>query len=95
MEAVRAAEKKGLVSVIAPRPAAADDVLLVHTGGYLKTVTAEIAAGRRVLSTGDTEISTGSLPAALAAAGAVMAGVDAVVGGRAASAFCAVRPPGF
>src|SRR6185295_2810588 len=64
------------------------------TPEYLKLVRSEIAAGRRALSTGDTEISQGSLAAALAAAGTVVSAVDAVMSGRARTAFCAVRPPG-
>jgi acetoin utilization deacetylase AcuC-like enzyme len=74
--------------------AAEEDILLVHTSEYLTKVRSEIAAGRRTLSTGDTDLSAGSLNAALAAAGTVVSAVDAVVAGRAQSAFCAVRPPG-
>ena len=94
MTSVRALERQGRLSIAAPRPATEDDVLLVHTPAYLNTVRAEIAAGRRQLSTGDTEISSGSLAAALAAAGTVVSAVDAVIGGRTRNAFCAVRPPG-
>ena len=43
---------------------------------------------------GDTVMSSGSIEAALRAAGAVVAGVDAVMGGKADTAFAAVRPPG-
>jgi len=42
----------------------------------------------------DTAMNIHSLSAALHAAGAVAAAVDAVLEGRAARAFCAVRPPG-
>jgi acetoin utilization deacetylase AcuC-like enzyme len=94
MQTVRAREREGRLSVVTPRPATDDDVLLVHTGDYLKKVRAEVAAGRRMLSTGDTEISPGSFGAALAAAGTVIAGVDAVLTGGARRVFCAVRPPG-
>jgi acetoin utilization deacetylase AcuC-like enzyme len=87
-------ERQGRLTVVAPRPATEDDVLLVHTPEYLKKVRAETAAGQRTLSTGDTEISPGSLVAALAAAGTVVTAVDAVVSGRTRTAFCAVRPPG-
>jgi acetoin utilization deacetylase AcuC-like enzyme len=71
-----------------------DDILLVHSESYLATVQSEVRAGRRMLSTGDTELSAGSLDAAYAAAGAVRSAVDAVMTGGARSAFCAVRPPG-
>jgi acetoin utilization deacetylase AcuC-like enzyme len=94
MESVRALERQSRLTVVAPRPATEDEILRVHTPQYLKLVRAEIGAGRRTLSTGDTEISPGSLGAALAAAGTVVSAVDAVAGGRARHAFCAVRPPG-
>jgi acetoin utilization deacetylase AcuC-like enzyme len=94
MEAVRALERQGRLSVEAPRPATEDDILLVHTPQYLKLVRSETGAGRRTLSTGDTEVASGSLGAALAAAGTVVSAVDAVLSGRASNAFCAVRPPG-
>jgi acetoin utilization deacetylase AcuC-like enzyme len=94
MGTVRMLERQGRLSVATPRSATEDDVLLVHTFEYLKSVRAEIAAGRRTLSTGDTELSPGSLTAALAAAGTVVSAVDAVMNGRTRTAFCAVRPPG-
>src|SRR4029079_3237196 len=43
---------------------------------------------------GDTVISRGSWEAALRAVGAGLHAVDAVMSGRAATAFCQVRPPG-
>jgi len=94
MTSVRTLERQGRLSVTAPRPATEDDILLAHTPDYLKTVRSEIAAGRRQLSTGDTELSPGSFAAALAAAGTVVSAVDAVMSGRTRTAFCAVRPPG-
>ena len=94
MEAVRTLERQGRLSIEAPRAAVEDEILLVHTPQYVKLVRSEIEAGRRTLSTGDTEVSSGSLGAALAAAGTVVSAVDAVLGGRARQAFCAVRPPG-
>jgi acetoin utilization deacetylase AcuC-like enzyme len=94
MESVRALERQQRVAVSAPRPATEDEILRVHTPDYLQLVRAEIAAGRRTLSTGDTELSSGSLAAAMAAAGTVVSAVDAVMRGRARNAFCAVRPPG-
>ena len=94
MEAVRMLERQGRLSVNAPRPAIEEEVLLVHSPQYVKLVRSETGAGRRTLSTGDTEVSSGSLGAALAAAGTVVSAVDAVLSGRASNAFCAVRPPG-
>jgi acetoin utilization deacetylase AcuC-like enzyme len=94
MAAVRRLEEQKRVSVIPPQSATEDHLLLVHSAQYVKTVRTEIAEGRQVLSTGDTELSPGSLTAALAAAGAVVSAVDAVMTGRTRTAFCAVRPPG-
>ena len=94
MGTVRALERQGTLALAAPRPATDEHVLLVHTPEYVKKVHTEIAAGRRTLSTGDTELSPGSLAAALAAAGTVVSAVDAVMSGGTRTAFCAVRPPG-
>ena len=94
MTAVRQLERERRVSLVTPRPATEEDVLLVHSAEYVKTVREEIAAGRPTLSTGDTELSRGSLTAALAAAGTVVSAVDAVMTGRTPTAFSAVRPPG-
>jgi acetoin utilization deacetylase AcuC-like enzyme len=79
---------------LAPRAAAEDDLLLVHTADYVRTVRMETASGMRELSTGDTAIDKGSFESAVHAVGAVLNAVDAVLEGRAANAFCAVRPPG-
>jgi acetoin utilization deacetylase AcuC-like enzyme len=94
MNAIRAIERQGQLSVGTPRAATEDQILLVHTREYVDKVRAEIAAGQRELSTGDTEISPGSFVAALAAAGTVTSAIDAVVAGGLRRAFCAVRPPG-
>jgi acetoin utilization deacetylase AcuC-like enzyme len=94
MQTVRRFEADGKVAMVTPRAATEDDVLLVHSSEYVKKVRAEIAAGRRSLSTGDTELSAGSYTAALAATGAVVSAVDAVITGRTRAAFCAIRPPG-
>ena len=94
MQSVRALESQRRVTVSAPRAATEDEILRVHTADYLKLVRTEVGAGRRILSTGDTELSPGSLAAAMAAAGTVVSAVDAVMRGRARNAFCAVRPPG-
>ena len=94
IEAARTLARDGRVSIRSPRLATDDDLLLVHTPEYLKTVRAEILAGRKTLSTGDTDISARSMEASLAAAGAVVAGVDAVVSEGARRAFCIARPPG-
>ena len=79
---------------LSPRPATDEDILTCHTSRYLQTAKADIAAGWSNLSTGDTPICPDSLDAALYAAGGAMTGVDAVFDGRAANAFCILRPPG-
>ena len=94
LNAVRQLEQQKRLSIVTPHPATEDDVLLVHSGDYLKKVRAEIGAGRQTLSTGDTELSRDSMTAALAAAGTVVAAVDAVMTAKTPTAFCAVRPPG-
>jgi acetoin utilization deacetylase AcuC-like enzyme len=72
-----------------------DEVRLVHTDAYLKTVTREIdGTGSGTLSTGDTNYGPRSLEIARQAAGGLLGAVDAVVKGDARNAFCAVRPPG-
>src|SRR5262245_51892057 len=91
---VRTLERDGKLSLVTPRTATDDELLLVHTPEYVKKVRTEIAIGRRTLSTGDTDLSPGSLTAALAAAGTIVSAVDAVMSGRTRAAFCAVRPPG-
>jgi len=92
-----ALETSGLAAKITrlePRPIERDDLLLAHTKEYLGLAEGEIRSGELELSTGDTVVSAHSWEAALAAAGSALAAVDAVVTGRAANAFCIVRPPG-
>ena len=61
MESVRTLERQGRLTVATPRPATEGEILRVHTPEYVKVVRSEIEAGRRTLSTGDTEISPGRL----------------------------------
>jgi acetoin utilization deacetylase AcuC-like enzyme len=78
---------------LAPR-ASLDQIAAVHDRRYVEAVFEAIPAQGYVLLDGDTTASPGSGEAALRAAGAVVAAIDAVIGGEAANAFCAVRPPG-
>ncbi len=77
-----------------PQPASEDTIALVHDRQYIRLARREIQEGRGHLSTGDTAVCKESSRAALLAAGAVTGAVDLVLAGRAANAFCAVRPPG-
>jgi acetoin utilization deacetylase AcuC-like enzyme len=77
-----------------PRAIQRDDLELVHTPRYLTLAEHEITSGLPQLSTGDTSVCDESWDAARLAVGCALAAVDAVVGGKAANAFCLVRPPG-
>jgi acetoin utilization deacetylase AcuC-like enzyme len=79
---------------LAPRAATEDEIALVHSREYIALARAEMAAGARQLSTGDTALGPQTWDAAVHAAGAALNAVDAVVEGRARNAFCIVRPPG-
>ena len=94
MAALRGARCADKLTHLKPRPAAEADLLTCHTKAYLKTAAADVAAGRMNLSTGDTCISAESYSVALLAAGGAMAAADAVCEGKAAKAFCVLRPPG-
>jgi acetoin utilization deacetylase AcuC-like enzyme len=94
---LRALEGSGLagkMTRLAPREVTRDDLLLVHTREYLSIAEGEIRSGEVQLSTGDTVVGEHSWDAATIAAGSALAAVDAVVEGKAANAFCVVRPPG-
>ncbi len=66
----------------------------VHPVEYVEAIR-EISPERGIVHLDpDTAMNPHTLSAALHAAGAAVLATDLVVGGRAASAFCAVRPPG-
>jgi len=69
------------------------DLCRVHDRDMIDAVLEGPIDGYRMLDV-DTVMSPGSRAAALRAAGAGIAAVDAVMAGQAATAFCAVRPPG-
>jgi acetoin utilization deacetylase AcuC-like enzyme len=71
-----------------------EEVLQIHSEGYLEFVHEVCRRGGGMLDEGDTYASAHSWDAALLAAGAVIKAVDGVLGGEVAGAFCAVRPPG-
>ena len=84
----------GLARAEAPA-ATLEQLLRVHPDNYVQAMLGvRPAPGELAMIDGDTVMSSGSVEAALRAAGAVVAGVDAVMGGKADTAFAAVRPPG-
>ncbi len=90
--------KSGLdaaLQFVEPPEATAAQVARVHDAGYVSQILSlSPDEGRYVPLDPDTTMNYATVPAALRAAGAVIRGVELVVSGRAASAFCAVRPPG-
>lgn len=95
---LRELESSGLAAkcrALPRRSVTDDEIRLVHTDGYLKTVLREIdGRSSGTLSTGDTNFGPRSLEIARDAAGSLLGAVDAVVKGDLKNAFCAVRPPG-
>jgi len=75
-----------------------EQIRLAHPAAHLEKIreAAERVRGREhpTYIDGDTLVSSGTWDAALRAVGAGLAAVDAVIEGRAANAFCQVRPPG-
>ena len=73
-------------------------IRLAHPASHFEKIreAAQRARGREhpTYIDGDTLVSSGTWNAALRAVGAGLAAVDAVIEGRAANAFCQVRPPG-
>ena len=69
-----------------------------HSSGFVNELLASIeplaASGKRLALDPDTSAGPGTWGAVLRGAGAAVAATDAVIDGRAANAFCAVRPPG-
>lgn len=78
---------------LGPRPARAEDVLLVHAKAYYDALRS-IPADEYGYLDPDTVFGPGSMEAALNAAGAVTLAVDKIKNESIDSAFCLVRPPG-
>jgi acetoin utilization deacetylase AcuC-like enzyme len=93
LAALATAEFAGLDRREAPR-VALDDLVRVHPRHFVERLLAAVPQAGHVGVDADTVMSPRSGEAALRAAGAVAAAVDAVIAGEAATAFCAVRPPG-
>ena len=72
-----------------------EHIARVHAPGYFEKIRAAVEHVDHLKQLdGDTVVSPGSWEAALRAVGAGLNAVDAVMAGRAANAFCQVRPPG-
>jgi acetoin utilization deacetylase AcuC-like enzyme len=95
LAAVRAAidARRGALTPLPARPADAEELLRVHTRGYLAQLAAAAASAPTRLDP-DTYASPASDAVARLAAGAAIDLVRAVVTGRAQAGFAAVRPPG-
>jgi len=93
-----AAVARGLAGMDLDRrdaPLAADaEVLRCHPASYLDRVRAAVPDEGWAQLDADTFLAPGSLEAALRGVGAACAAVDLVIGGGAANAFVAARPPG-
>ena len=90
---LHALEPLDLNRVTAPM-AADDDLLRIHPESHVRALRASLPVEGFAQIDGDTFMSPGSLDAAYRAAGAAVRAVDMVLGGAAANAFCAIRPPG-
>lgn len=84
-----------LEETIAARDATDDEILRVHTAGYLELVKRETAAVERPrnLSTGDVVIDERSFAVARRAAGGAIAAIEAAASAQ-RPVFALVRPPG-
>jgi acetoin utilization deacetylase AcuC-like enzyme len=78
---------------LAPRPAADEEILAVHSRAHLEIVEAAAQSAPTRLDP-DTFVSSASFEVARLAAGGSIEAARAVASGRATAAFAAVRPPG-
>ncbi len=77
---------------IVPRKAARDDLIAVHSSGYVDGILRKTMPG--FLDGGDTYFSEGTLDASLLAAGSLLSALDSIADNKISRCFCAVRPPG-
>ena len=78
---------------VAPRPATAEELQLVHTAGHVERMRAlSVRGGGHVDA--DTYVTPRTFDVARHAVGALLTAVDHIAAGQARNAFCAVRPPG-
>lgn len=94
MDAVLGALASLELKVVDAPLAAADDILRAHPKAHIDAIRAAAPeSGWRSLDA-DTHMSAGTLEAAFRCVGGAVRAVDAVMGGEAANAFVAMRPPG-
>ena len=93
MEALSVEDFAGLDKREAPE-AEAGQLARAHSPAFVEALLDAVPEEGRVRVDADTVMSADSGEASLRAAGAMVAAVEAVMGGQAANAFCAVRPPG-
>ncbi|MBU1904553.1 MAG: histone deacetylase [Proteobacteria bacterium] len=86
-------EAANLFQNVPARRALRDELLLVHSPGYVDMIMATEGKGHRSLDP-DTAVSDGSCEAALLAAGGVCEAISRVVSGETDNVFALVRPPG-
>ncbi|MHB1889695.1 MAG: histone deacetylase family protein [Acidimicrobiales bacterium] len=79
--------------VLAPRRASTEELVSVHSRGYVERLRGICESGGGMLDA-DTVLSPGSYDTALLAAGAGLAAADAIERGEGEVAFVAARPPG-
>jgi len=84
----------GLLSRHEAPPALREHLIRVHDPAYVDEIEASSPHSGTVHLDPDTAMNPHSYRAALHAAGAVVLATDLVLSGRAANAFCAIRPPG-
>jgi acetoin utilization deacetylase AcuC-like enzyme len=83
----------GLVRISA-RPASEEDVLRIHTPGYVSRIKAESQGHGGDGGDGWTPFGKGSFEIAMLAAGGTIAATEAVLTGKVNNAYALVRPPG-
>ena len=93
MTALSGDEFQELIRREAPK-AELSQIECIHSPAYVAQIFSMVPENGLARLDADTAMSPKSGEAALLAAGGVTAAVDAVLGGDAANAFCAVRPPG-
>jgi len=81
------------ISLLKPKPASENEILLAHTKNHLEFVQSSINENRLMLDE-DTYVVKESWNAALSAAGSLIDAVDLVMNKKFGNVFCLSRPPG-